>query len=156
MKALRVTAAGLLLAACATTAVAAVCYCTAPLISLPKNALTWKVVPGTNNNVTYANVQGDILGNGAYEAFVSFRPGVNNGYHTHTETLPTVVLSGVFYARIKDKNGKLVETEYPAGSYYQLPAGLEHESGCKMTAKKEPCLLFQYQRNHFDLNPVPR
>lgn len=156
MKALHLATAGLLLAACASAAVAAVWHEPSPLISLPTDKLTWKAVPGTNNNVIYANAQGDILGNGYYEAFVSFRPGVDNGYHTHTDTLSTVVMTGVFYARIKDKNGKLFETEYPAGSYYQLPAGLEHESGCKMTAKKEPCLLFQFQSNHFDLNPVHR
>ena len=153
MKALHITAAGLLLAACTSAAVAAVWHEPSPLISLPADKLTWKAVPGTQDKVTYANVQGDILGNGYYEAFVRFRGGVDNGYHTHTESLPTVVLSGVFYARIKDAQGKLVETAYPAGSYYQIPAGLAHESGCK---SKEPCLLYQFQRDHFDLNPMAK
>lgn len=117
-------------------------------VSLPADKLQWKDVPGTQGAVSYANTQGDILSNGEgfYSAFVRFKAGIDNGLHTHTRTLPTVVLSGTFYARI---NG--VETLYPAGSFYNLPANLVHESGCKAG---EDCLLFQYQANNFDLNPT--
>lgn len=56
-----------------------------------------------------------------------------------------MVLRGTFYAVI---NG--VRTEYPAGSFYDLPAGLAHFGGC---AKDSDWLLFQYQTGPFDLVP---
>lgn len=121
-----------------------------PLVSLPTAQLHWQDVPGTQGAVSYANTQGNILSDGAgfYSAFVRFKAGTDNGLHTHSQTLPTVVLSGTFYARIDGK-----EILYPAGSYYSLPARLVHESGCKPGTD---CLLFQYQANNFDLVPVTR
>lgn len=117
-------------------------------VSLPADQLRWHHVPGTDGAVSYANTQGDILsdGKGFYSAFVRFKAGTDNGLHTHGQTLPTVVLSGTFYARIDGK-----ETLFPAGSFYNLPANLVHESGCKAG---EDCLLFQYQANNFDLVPA--
>jgi quercetin dioxygenase-like cupin family protein len=123
---------------------------TDPLVSLPSAQLHWQDVPGTQGAVSYANTQGNILsdGEGFYSAFVRFKAGTDNGLHTHSQTLPTVVLSGTFYARIDDK-----EVLYPAGSYYSLPANRVHESGCKAGTD---CLLFQYQANNFDLIPASR
>ncbi|CAM2835797.1 cupin domain-containing protein [Pseudomonas fluorescens] len=114
-------------------------------ISEPVSALVWKEVPGSQG-IYYANVKGDLLGNGPYEAFVRFPGGRDNPYHRHTQALPTVVLQGTFYAII---DGKTVD--YPPGSYYWLPAGLKHFSGCRAGPD---CLLFQYQVNRFDLVPV--
>ncbi|MDQ0702316.1 hypothetical protein QF043_001108 [Pseudomonas sp. W3I7] len=114
-------------------------------ISEPVSALVWKEVPGSQG-IYYANVKGDLLGNGPYEAFVRFPGGRDNPYHRHTQALPTVVLQGTFYAII---DGKTVD--YPPGSYYWLPARLEHFSGCRAGPD---CLLFQYQVNRFDLVPV--
>lgn len=121
---------------------------TDPLVSLPSAQLHWQDVPGTQGAVSYANTQGNILsdGEGFYSAFVRFKAGTDNGLHTHSQTLPTVVLSGTFYARIDGK-----EVLYPAGSYYSLPANRVHESGCKAGTD---CLLFQYQANNFDLVPA--
>lgn len=123
---------------------------TDPLVSLPSAQLHWQDVPGTQGAVSYANTQGNILsdGEGFYSAFVRFKAGTDNGLHTHSQTLPTVVLSGTFYARIDGK-----EVLYPAGSYYSLPANRVHESGCKAGTD---CLLFQYQANNFDLVPASR
>ncbi|WP_460417009.1 cupin domain-containing protein [Pseudomonas sp. microsymbiont 2] len=143
MKALHAMFAGLTMAALATTANAT----GEKLVSVPDSAtLQWQAVSGTQGAVSYANVEGDLFGNGPYSAYVKFRKGTDNGLHTHSQTLPTVVLSGTFYAVI---DGKRVE--YPAGSYYKLPANLVHESGCTAAAD---CLLFQYQADAFDLNPV--
>jgi len=114
------------------------------LISLPAAALQWTEIAGSGG-IKYANVRGDLAGKGAYEAFVLFPAGKDNPFHTHSQNLPTVVLKGTFYAVI---DGKRVE--YPAGSFYDLPAGLAHYSGCN---KGEDCLLFQYQADHFDLLP---
>lgn len=117
-----------------------------PLISVTDpSALTWQQVEGTAGAVSYANVEGDLFGKGPYSAYVKFAKGTDNGPHTHTQALPTVVLQGTFYAVIDGKR-----MEYPAGSYYHLPAKLEHESGCTATAD---CLLFQYQGDAFDLVP---
>lgn len=117
------------------------------LVSLPSKDLQWHDVPGTGG-IRAANVRGDITGKGPYEAFVEFPAGKANPHHFHTQALPTVVLSGVFYAIFED--GKKVQ--YPAGSYYYIPGKLPHFSGCEPGAN---CVLFQYQNDHFDLVPVP-
>ncbi|MCY1412197.1 hypothetical protein D9M71_275960 [compost metagenome] len=117
MKALKTSLFGLILTASATTVVAQSETEPEALISLPNAALQWQAVPNTNGAVTYANTEGDIFGKGDYSAFVTFKAGTDNGLHTHSQSLPTVVLKGTFYAVI-DK----VRTEYPAGSYYKLPA----------------------------------
>lgn len=114
------------------------------LISLPAADLQWTEIPGSGG-IKYANVRGSLTGKGPYEAFVIFPAGKDNPFHTHSQDLPTVVLKGTFYAVI---DGKRVE--YPAGSFYDLPARLPHYSGCN---KGEDCLLFQYQTDHFDLLP---
>ena len=114
------------------------------LISLPAADLQWTAIPGSGG-IKYANLRGNLAGKGPYEAFVIFPAGKDNPYHTHSQNLPTVVLKGTFYAVI---DGKRVE--YPAGSFYDLPARLPHYSGCN---KGEDCLLFQYQTDHFDLLP---
>ncbi|MFC9294018.1 cupin domain-containing protein [Streptomyces sp. NPDC057011] len=114
-------------------------------LSFPAPTRTWKELPDSGG-VKYANVRGDLAGSGNYEAFVSFPAGKDNPEHFHKQDLPTVVLKGTFYAEI---DGKRVQ--YPAGSYYSLPAGKPHLSGCE---KGEDCLLFQYQQDHFDLVPT--
>ncbi|MFE5484461.1 cupin domain-containing protein [Streptomyces sp. NPDC056527] len=114
-------------------------------LSFPSSSLTWKELPGSGG-VKYANVRGDLAGSGSYEAFVSFPAGKDNPMHVHSQDLPTVVLKGTFYADIDG-----VRVEYPAGSYYRLPADKPHLSGCE---KGEDCLLFQYQDDHFDLVPT--
>nr|WP_314876683.1 cupin domain-containing protein [uncultured Pseudomonas sp.] len=145
MKTLHAILAGLTLTTLAATAQAGA----EKLISVPDSAaLTWKSVEGTNDAVRYANVEGDIFGKGPYSAFVEFKKGTDNGLHKHSQTLPTVVLKGTFYAVIDGKR-----TEYPAGSYYKLPANLVHESGCTAA---DNCLLFQYQADQFDLVPVKK
>ncbi|RWU25665.1 cupin [Pseudomonas alkylphenolica] len=146
MKTLNITLASLALAAFAAGAVAQSKPAADALVSYPKSALQWQDVPGTNGAVSYANTEGDLFGKGNYSAFVTFKAGTDNGLHTHSKNLPTVVLKGTFYAVI-DK----VRTEYPAGSYYNLPANLVHESGCTAAAD---CLLFQYQSDAFDLVPT--
>ncbi|MFG2874517.1 cupin domain-containing protein [Streptomyces sp. NPDC048337] len=115
------------------------------LLSFPSSSRTWKELP-ESGGVKYANVRGELAGSGSYEAFVSFPAGKDNPMHVHSQDLPTVVLKGTFYA---DIDGKRVQ--YPAGSYYRLPAGRPHLSGCE---KGEDCLLFQYQDDHFDLEPT--
>ncbi|MFF2085983.1 cupin domain-containing protein [Nocardia sp. NPDC058176] len=118
---------------------------TGPAISFPADDLDWRELPDTGG-VRYANVRGDLAGSGPYEAFVEFPAGKDNPPHTHTSDLPTVVLSGTFYAVF---DGKRVE--YPAGSFYTLTADVPHLSGC---APGPTCQLFQYQSDHFDLIPT--
>lgn len=146
MKALKTSLLGLILAASATIVFAQSEIKPEALISLPNADLQWQAVPDTHGAVTYANAEGNIFGKGDYSAFVTFKAGTDNGLHTHSQSLPTVVLKGTFYAVIDN-----VRTEFPAGSYYKLPANLVHESGCTAAAD---CLLFQYQADKFDLVPV--
>lgn len=118
-----------------------------PLVSFPTTDLKWRELPGTGG-IKVADLRGSITGKGPYDAFVIFPAGKDNPYHLHTRNLPTVVLKGTFYAVI---DGKRIE--YPAGSFYNLPADMPHYSGC---TKAEDCLLFQYQDDHFDLVPVEK
>lgn len=117
----------------------------APAISFPAGDLLWRDLPDSGG-VKFANVRGELAGHGPYEAFVKFPAGKDNPMHTHTSDLPTVVLSGTFYAVF---DGKRIE--YPAGSFYTLTADIPHLSGC---APGTECLLFQYQTDHFDLVPT--
>jgi quercetin dioxygenase-like cupin family protein len=117
------------------------------LVSLPAKDLKWQELAGSGG-IRYANVRGSLTGNGPYEAFVEFPAGRANPHHFHTQALPTVVLSGVFYAIFDD--GKKVQ--YPAGSYYFIPGKMPHFSGCEPGAA---CVLFQYQNDHFDLVTTP-
>ena len=116
------------------------------LVSMPAKDIKWREIAGTGG-IRAADMRGSITGNGPYEAFVEFPAGKNNPPHVHTQSLPTVVLSGVFYAIFED--GKKVL--YPAGSYYYIPGKLAHRSGCEPGAN---CVLFQYQADHFDLVPT--
>ena len=114
------------------------------IVSYPKSTLEWIEIPDTGG-IKYANVRGDLAGKGAYEAFVIFPANKHNPYHYHSEAIPTVVMQGTFYAVVEG-----VRTEYPAGSFYDLPGKLKHFSGC---AEGADCLLFQYQDGPFDLVP---
>ncbi|MFC7422144.1 cupin domain-containing protein [Iodobacter arcticus] len=115
------------------------------LVSAPVSELKWRELPSTGG-IKVADLRGGITDKGAYDAFVIFPAGKDNPYHYHSQNLPTVVLKGTFYAVI---DGKRIE--YPAGSFYNLPARMPHYSGC---TKDADCLLFQYQADHFDLVPV--
>ncbi|MFD0363453.1 cupin domain-containing protein [Nocardia sp. GCM10030253] len=117
----------------------------APAISFPSGDLVWRDLPDSGG-VEFADVRGDLAGHGPYEAFVKFPAGKDNPMHYHTSDLPTVVLSGTFYAVF---DGKRIE--YPAGSFYTLSAGIPHLSGCEPGTE---CLLFQYQTDNFDLVPT--
>lgn len=120
-----------------------------PLVSVPAAELPWRELAGTGG-IKVADVRGSITGKGPYDAFVIFPAGKDNPYHLHTQNLPTVVLKGTFYAVIEGKGKRI---QYPAGSFYNLPANMPHYSGCE---KGEDCLLFQYQADHFDLVPVEK
>jgi len=111
------------------------------LVSVPVSQLKWTELAGSGG-IQYANVRGDLTGQNPYEAFVLFPAGRDNPTHHHSKSLPTVVIQGTFYAVIDGKR-----TEYPAGSFYDLPAGKIHESGC---VAGMDCLLYQYQSSGFD------
>ncbi|AXE34637.1 cupin domain-containing protein [Chromobacterium phragmitis] len=113
--------------------------------SWPADTLPWRGLPG-GEGIQVADVAGSLTAGGPYQAFVHFPAGWNNPPHTHGSDLPTVVLAGVFYAEAGGKR-----TLYPAGSYYLLPAEWPHASGCLPGAD---CLLFQFQRDRFDLKPL--
>lgn len=117
------------------------------IVSFPVSELNWIEIPGSGG-IKFANVRGDLAGKGPYEAFVIFPAGKNNPFHYHSTAIPTVVMEGTFYAIVDGKR-----TDYPAGSFYDLPGRLPHFSGC---AEGKDCLLYQYQEDGFDLVPIAR
>ncbi|WPU47609.1 cupin domain-containing protein [Halomonas elongata] len=116
------------------------------IVSAATHELNWVELP-ESGGIKYANVRGDIVGEGPYEAFVLFPAGKDNPFHYHSEAIPTVVIQGTFYAEIDGER-----TEYPAGSFYDVPGKKDHYSGC---LPGMDCLLFQYQEDRFDLVPQP-
>lgn len=115
-------------------------------ISIPVSDLQWHEVPDMGGEASYADLRGSIFGNGPYEAFLQVKAGVDNPYHTHSRDVTTVVLKGIFYIII---DGKRIE--YPAGSFWSIPADLPHYSGC---AKGDDCLMFIHQVGSFDIVPL--
>jgi quercetin dioxygenase-like cupin family protein len=84
---------------------------------------------------------------GAYEMFAKFVPGADHGWHTHTNDVRIVVVSGAYVYR--DESGK--ETRVKAGDYLFVPGGTKHWSG-----SDEGCIFYQTSPAKFDLIPVKK
>lgn len=115
------------------------------VVSVPVSKLQWIQIPGSGG-IKYADVRGALASDGPYEAFVVYPGGKDTPFHYHRESLQAVVLKGTFYITVEGKR-----TEFPVGSFYELPANLAHYSGC---VEGPDCLLFQYQDHGFDFVPM--
>ena len=100
-----------------------------------------EVSPG----VTKAAVWGDEE-KGAYGAFTKFKPGLDNGMHTHTNDIWVVGIKGAYLYR--DEAG---EKRVTAGNFMRIPGGKKHWSGGD---KKAGALFYEESSGKFDIVPV--
>ena len=93
-----------------------------------------------------ANVKGDAF-KGAYSAFAKIPAGQVHPLHTHSSDVTAVVVSGTF--TVTPEGG--AEKKLGPGSYFMVPGGTKHLSGCAAGA---PCVVFQMGPAKFDMKPV--
>ena len=115
------------------------------LITTTPEAMKWIDVP-ESGGAQVANVSGDVM-KGAYSAFAKIPAGQMHPLHTHTSEVKAVVVSGTFL--LGPEGGP--EKQLAPGSYFVVPGGFKHTSGCAAGA---PCLLFQQGSAKFDMKPV--
>lgn len=84
---------------------------------------------------------------GEYAAMQKFVAGTDMGWHTHTNRLRLVVVSGTLVVEVKGQAAK----ELGPGSYADDPGHIAHRTNCKVGAD---CVFFVHQHGKFDLIPV--
>jgi quercetin dioxygenase-like cupin family protein len=114
-------------------------------VMMAPEELKWIDVPNAGGTQV-ANVTGDVF-KGAYATFAKVPAGQIHPLHTHTNDVKAVVVSGTF--TITPEGG--TEKKLGPGSYFMIPGGQKHTSGCAAGA---PCLLFQEGTAKFDMKPV--
>ena len=97
-------------------------------------------------DVLYAAVTGN-MEKGAYSGFVKLPAGSKHPFHTHTNDVSCVIISGTFL--YTPEGG--VEKKLGPGSYLFIPSGVRHTSG---VAEGADCVLFQSGPGKFDLIPI--
>ena len=107
---------------------------------------TGKWVEGPAPGVQSIAIRGDMK-KGPYAMFVKFPPAADHGWHTHTNDVSILVLSGAYL--YKDESG--MEKRVGPGEYFSVPGGHKHWSGGDAT---EGCVFFNEGSAMFDLNPV--
>jgi len=128
-----------------TAAVGVVWAAKKEITTMVPEDLKWVDVPNAGG-AQVANVTGDIL-KGAHAAFAKIPAGQAHPLHTHTSEVKAVVVSGTFI--LTPEGG--TEKRLGPGSYFSVPGGAKHSSGC---AEGAPCVLFQQGTGKFDMKPV--
>lgn len=100
-----------------------------------------EVAPGISKAVLWGNPE-----KGAYGAFTKFKPGLDNGMHTHTNDTWLVVIKGAYL--YKDESG---EKRVAPGAFIRIPAKHKHWSGGDA---KEGALFYEEASGKFDLLPA--
>ena len=136
-----------------TAGVSAVWAAKKEIVLITPDELKWADVPAPPGAPTspaggaqVANVVGDAM-KGAYSAFAKIPAGQMHPLHTHTADTKAVVVSGTFL--VGPEGGP--EKKLGPGSYFMVPGGMKHTSGCAAGA---PCVLFQEGPAKFDMKPV--
>lgn len=83
---------------------------------------------------------------GEYGSVTKFAPGTDMGWHTHTNRVRLVMISGTLVIEVDGQPAK----ELTAGAYADDPGKLKHRTSCKATAE---CIFFVTQKGPFDLIP---
>lgn len=99
-----------------------------------------EVVPGVSKAVLWGDHD-----KGPYGAFTRFKPGLDNGMHTHTNDVWIVVIEGAYVYR--DDAG---EKRVGSGDFIRIPGGTKHWSG----GATEGALFYEESSGKFDLVPA--
>lgn len=84
---------------------------------------------------------------GEYGAINKFAAGTDMGWHTHTNRVRLVMISGTLVIEVKGQPAK----ELTAGAYADDPGKVVHKTTCKAGAD---CIFFVHQHGKFDFLPV--
>ena len=107
--------------------------------------LKWVAAPDVKG-VEQAVVWGDAA-KGAHGSFAKFASGIETPLHTHTASGRSVVVSGTIVSTPEGQKPK----ELGPGSYFSLPGGMKHTTGCKAGAE---CVIYSQWLGAFDIKPV--
>jgi quercetin dioxygenase-like cupin family protein len=105
-----------------------------------------KWVDGPAPGIQMMPIRGD-MATGPYAVFIKFAPGVDHGWHVHTNDVSILVLSGAYL--FKDESG--MEKRVGPGEYFSVPGGLKHWSGGDA---KEGALFLHEGMAKFDMIPA--
>jgi hypothetical protein len=113
-------------------------------VALPAGQLAFNNI---NPAIRMADAYGDMTA-GEHGTFGKFPANFDSGPHTHTGAYHGVVIKGVMTNPFEgDEN----PPEMPAGSYWYVPAGIEHSTLC---VSDTPCDFYFYAAEKFDFIPV--
>lgn len=95
-----------------------------------------------------AAISGD-FSSGQHITYIKFNAGMKTPVHTHSHDYVGLVISGTtrHWVAGKEKTQKLL----PAGSYWSIPANVEHVSEC---LDGNDCVMAIFQSQAFDFLPV--
>jgi anti-sigma factor ChrR (cupin superfamily) len=105
-----------------------------------------KWVDGPAPGVQMIPIRGDMK-TGPYAVFIKFSPGSDHGWHTHTNDISILVVSGSYL--YKDESG--MDKRVGPGEYFSIRGGHKHWSGGDA---KEGCVFLNEGTAKFDLNKV--
>ena len=97
-----------------------------------------EIAPGVSKAVLWGNPE-----KGPYGAYTKFKPGLDNGMHTHSSDVWLVVIKGAYL--YKDDAG---EKRVGPGGFIRIPAKHKHWSGGDA---KEGALFYEESPGKFDL-----
>jgi len=100
-----------------------------------------EIAPGISKAMLWGNGE-----KGPYGAFTKFKPGLDNGMHTHTSDVWVVVIKGMYL--YKDDAG---EKRVGPGSFIRIPGKHKHWSG---SDPKEGAVFYEEAAGKFDLVPA--
>lgn len=110
--------------------------------------LDWETTP---QGVAFAPLQGDRL-HEAYQAMVRLPAGTISPPHVKSANMSGVMLAGEMI-HYPDGADPKTATSIGPGDFYFIPARIAHVSAC---VSAEPCVVYLYQDNAFDFNPVAK
>ena len=102
-----------------------------------------EMFPGVDFGAVYGDFSQE-----AHAKMVQFAPGVVAPMHTHTHAYHGVVIHGTV---INPYEGEDPPVEMGPGSYWYVPAGMPHKTGC---VSEEPCLFYTHGDEKWDIELV--
>ena len=106
-----------------------------------EKAIFKEAAPGITKAALWGNEK-----EGAYGTFTKFKPGLDNGMHTHPNDIWIVGIKGAYLYR--DEAG---EKRITAGKFIRIPAGKKHWSGGD---RNSGALFYEESSGRFDIVPA--